>query len=237
MAISFLLSVTGLAQQHLPANNTSGRQVARITSFKLERPNLVVRGSYLSRVEICGVPSGTEIRGDECDPLGDAHRTTDAGKNERWVRSLSPIPIDGWSVTEVYARAYYAHGRPVGSKSLPYSGVSEVNDALWPPADPKVFSHQKEIGLADSGKHFVFADNDWNFSIVLDAAKYPDTAFILDCLPKYDTGQVMGQMTKQIQASYGLPVATFYTSRPGTCTIKNGDFAITVEVLHGNWRL
>lgn len=51
--------------------------------------NLVVRGAYLSKVEIGAVPTGTEITPDEYTLLGQAQRQSKAGRNEVWV---FPIP-------------------------------------------------------------------------------------------------------------------------------------------------
>lgn len=221
--------------QRSQSNSAHEVQVSRITSFKFQRPNLVVIGSYLSRVEICGVPSGTEISPDACDPLGNATRRTGAGERERWVLALPPYPVN-YMVTEVYAKAYDANSRVVGRKSLSVLGVSAISDAFYPPANPNLFSHQSRIGLADSGKRFIFADNNWQFSIVLDEAKYPATEFTLDCRPKYGKTQAISQTPKKMQEYYSLPGTAYYTNLPGTCIIKNGDFAVTIEVLHGDWR-
>jgi hypothetical protein len=234
-AICVLLSVAGLGQQPSHTDKAAERRASRITSFKVERPNLVITGSYLSRVKICGVPSGTEIPQDACDPLGEAKLTTAAGENECWVMRLPP-PGDGWSVTEVYAEAYGANNHLVASKSLPYMGVNNVNEALWPQADPKVFSHQQRIEANDAGKRFVFPDNRWIFFIVLDSINYPRTDFSLSCRPKYATGQATEEWSKKVQDQMGWPGTAFYTSHPGTCTISNRDFRVTIKVLHGDSR-
>ena len=58
---------------------------------------------------------------------------------------LPPPPMDGWLVTEVYAVGYDARGRSIGSQQLPYVGVTAVNEALWPLADPKnLFSSETD---------------------------------------------------------------------------------------------
>jgi hypothetical protein len=43
----------------------------------------------------------------------------------------NPASASGVSATEIDARAFDAHGKFVGRKSLPYVGASAIADALW----------------------------------------------------------------------------------------------------------
>jgi hypothetical protein len=224
-----LLTVAAAAQQHAASDKPSAERKPQITSFPAEPPNLVITGAYLSSVAIVGEPTGTEMAGAPAAELGEAHRATLAGPHEHWVMPLPP-PSKGWSATSVSAIAYGAGNHFVGTKTLPYSGASEIGDALWPMADPKVFSHQKKIEGADSGKHFIFPDN-WNFFVALDRSKYPRENFVVTCDPNYPRNPTVHQWPKKIQM--GWPDTGFQTGDPGACTISNGDFQVTVQVLHG----
>jgi len=99
-----------------------------IRSVGIKRPNLVVRGSNLSKVELWAIPSGTGITPDEYMLLGTAKRRSAAGQNEVWV---FPIPAGPLSVTDIFAKGFDNQGRSVGTTSLPEQGVSQIYDALW----------------------------------------------------------------------------------------------------------
>src|SRR5256885_11540027 len=71
-----------------------------VRSIGIKRPNIVVRGKNLSKVEIWAVPTGTGITPDEYTLLGTAKRRNAAGQNEFWV---FPIPSEPISATELFA--------------------------------------------------------------------------------------------------------------------------------------
>ena len=81
----------------------------------------------------------------------------------------------------------------------------------------------------------MFADNNWQFSIVLDEAKYPAREFTVNCLPKYEYGQTISVYPKKFQPPPQLPGTAYRTNRVGACTITNRDFKVTIEVVHGDW--
>lgn len=240
MAAAWLLLGGALLTQEPLHTQASPSPVARhrsqLISFTLQRPSFVAVGSYLSRVQVCGVSSGTGVDPDSCNPLGEASRETPAGKHERWVFTYPPYPVN-YMVTEIYARAYGSNGKVVGQKSLGAYGVSGISEAMYPSADPKLFSRQDRIGVEDSGKTFVFADNMFPFSIVLDKTKYPASDLIVDCTPKYNGKiAIIASMTAMEQQSSHLPGSAFYTATPGQCAVRNHDFSVTIKVLHGDWR-
>jgi hypothetical protein len=102
---------------------------ALLRAVEVKRPNIVIRGAYLGRVEVWAVPTGTGITPDEYALVGNARRKTEAGRNEIWL-----FPIDCTSPlipsTEVFVKGFDLKGKNIGTKSLPYNGASEIGDAL-----------------------------------------------------------------------------------------------------------
>ena len=102
---------------------------AQLRAIEVRRPNIVIRGGYLSKVEVWAVPTGTGITQDEYALVGNAKRSNAAGRKEIW---LFPIACTSPLIpsTEVFAKGFDANGNEVGRKSLRYSGASEIADAL-----------------------------------------------------------------------------------------------------------
>ena len=121
-----ILCLLGVATGSLAAPATKR---ALLRSVEVKRPNIITQGAYLGRVEVWAVPTGTGITPDEYTLLGRATRKTPAGHNETWS-----FPIDCASTlllaTEVFIKAFDDTGKIVGTKSLSYSGASEINDAF-----------------------------------------------------------------------------------------------------------
>lgn len=99
----------------------------RLRSIEVRRPTIVIRGSYLGEIEVWEVPTGTAITPDEYVLLGKAKRETASGRNEKWSFE---IDCSSLLATEVFVNAFDRKGKPVGTKSLPFTGASEINDAL-----------------------------------------------------------------------------------------------------------
>jgi hypothetical protein len=114
------LLLTGVVAAATPQLHRS-----ELRSVQVKRPNIVIRGAYLSKVEVWAFPTGTEIT--ESELLGNANRANPAGHNEMWV---FPIPCEEFLATEVYVAAFSEKGDVVGHKSLPYKGASELYEAL-----------------------------------------------------------------------------------------------------------
>jgi len=114
------------------ATNSSAaprRQHAELHSVAVKRPNIVVRGAYLGKVEIWAVPTGTEITENEYALVGNAKRNNDAGRNEIWVLPItctSPLIPS----TEVFVKGFDANGNEIGKKSLPYNTLTGIYEAL-----------------------------------------------------------------------------------------------------------
>jgi hypothetical protein len=120
-----LFSVLAFGLQSIPQTS---HQRSILGSMGIKRPNLVVRGSNLSKVELWAIPTGTGITPDEYMLLGTAKRRNAAGPNEIWI---FPIPSGPLSVTDIFAKAFDGQGHLIGTKSLPQQGASQIYDALW----------------------------------------------------------------------------------------------------------
>jgi hypothetical protein len=104
------------------------RKHAELRAIAVEKPNIVARGAYLGKVEIWAVPTGTGIS-PEGTLVGNAKRSNAAGQKEIW---FFPIACESPLIpsTEVFVKAFDVNGNEVGRKSLPYSGASDIGEAL-----------------------------------------------------------------------------------------------------------
>ena len=102
---------------------------AQLRAALVKRPNIVVRGAYLSRVEIWAVPTGTDITEDEYTLVGAAKRSNAVGGNEIW---LFPIACESplVSSTEIFAKGFDESGNQIKRKSLPYTSLTDIAHAL-----------------------------------------------------------------------------------------------------------
>lgn len=109
-----LSAASSIAQQSLHA--------AKVRSVEVQWPNLLVRGSNLSKVELWAGATGTEL-----PPvlLGRAKRRNSAGEDETWVL---PIPSESMTVAEIYAEGFDKRGRSIGAKNLPLVSATELQD-------------------------------------------------------------------------------------------------------------
>jgi len=119
----------------IPAIRVSAAQTTRgpaLNRVEVNRPNVVIHGANLSKVELWAMPSGTGITPDMAVVVGSATRSSKAGSKEVWLFSLEPCSLDekGISATEVFVKAFDRHGKVVATKSLPYQGASEVYEGL-----------------------------------------------------------------------------------------------------------
>jgi len=99
-----------------------------LVSFEIAKPDFVVKGSNLSKVEIWAVPTGTGITEADYSLIGTAQRTNEAGDSEVWTL---PIPVQQILATNIFARGFDGSGNQVGQISLPYNGASDIYDALY----------------------------------------------------------------------------------------------------------
>ena len=104
---------------------------SELRTVQVKRPRIVIRGAYLSKVEVWAVPTGTGITPKEFMLLGNADRANPAGHNEMWVFRIPSCKTNARLLaTEVFVTGFGDKGDVVGSKSLPYTGASELHEAL-----------------------------------------------------------------------------------------------------------
>ena len=121
-------------------NNTNVDQPT-ITSLTVAKPNLVVHGKNLSKVEIYAVPSGTEISETESILLGEAKPSLGGNGDNIWTL---PIPADPILATEIYAVGYDKDNNKVDQVSLNLTGTTAIYNALW--SEAKTILLQLKVG-------------------------------------------------------------------------------------------
>jgi len=107
------------------AHSAAIKEAGRLHRFKIKKPNFVVDGAHLSRVEVWSWPTGTGITKPEL--VGRAIRITAPGEHEKWVLRIPPDLLS----TEILATAFDSAGNEMEKKSLPYKGASVLYEALY----------------------------------------------------------------------------------------------------------
>ena len=120
--------VFGLSLATVSAQTVSGRP--RLLGVEVTRPNIVVHGAYLNRVEVWAVPTGTGITASQYVLLGKATRTSFAGIREIWQLRIPPCTDTRLQATEIFVQGFDSFGVNIGKKSLPFEGASAVHQAL-----------------------------------------------------------------------------------------------------------
>ena len=104
-----------------------------ISSITVVRPNIVVRGTTLDRVEIWAIPTGTDVEPQQYQLLGSARLTSGGNHNQVWKFPIPPKPAgySEWLAADIFAKGYDSKGKVIGQKSLTADGVTEIANALW----------------------------------------------------------------------------------------------------------
>lgn len=89
---------------------------------------------------------------------------------------------------------------------------------------PPTPSSQYEIRAKDSGKSFTYTVTT-RFTVILDQNQYPKSD--LKCQPK----GVIGSISNIPEVQPPLYAARYGAVQPGTCTLKDGDFEVTIRVI------
>jgi hypothetical protein len=100
---------------------------ASISAIRVQKPNIVIEGQNLAKVEVWGTPTGTGITESNYQLLGIAGRSDFNNPNSNWI---FPIPKNPMLLTEVFARGFDKNGSSV-QMSLKETGATSIYDALW----------------------------------------------------------------------------------------------------------
>lgn len=99
-----------------------------IISLTLEKPNFLIKGRGLSKVEVWAIPSGVNIIEKDYVQIGFAELGFSDTKEQKW---LIPIPREPMLVSEIFAKGFDVSGNLVGKVSLPIAGASDIYRELW----------------------------------------------------------------------------------------------------------
>lgn len=97
-----------------------------------------------------------------------------------------------------------------------------------PTATTPAYSQQYEIREQDSGKTFVYSITS-RFSVILSQDKYPKENLKVGC----DHEDVIGSISNIPSVQPPLYAVRYEGVTPGTCTITDGSFHVTVEIVQG----
>jgi hypothetical protein len=124
-----ILVVFGLFLTTVTAQTASGRP--RLLGVEIVRPNIVVHGAFLNRVEVWAIPTGTGITPAQYVLLGKAVRTNEVGPKETWLFRIPSCATDTrLQATEIFVQGFDGFGVNIGKKSLPFQGASALHQAL-----------------------------------------------------------------------------------------------------------
>src|ERR1700751_1548840 len=126
-----ILVAFGLSLATVSAQSAAGRP--RLLGVEITRPNIVVHGAYLNRVEVWAIPTGTGITAGQYVLLGKATRTSFAGIREIWQLRIPPCTDTRLQATEIFVQGFDSFGVNIGKKSLPFEGATAVHQALCGP--------------------------------------------------------------------------------------------------------
>ncbi len=123
ICLFFTIGLQSIAAQ--PAKRPQLRRV------EIRRPNVVIHGAYLDKVEVWAVPTGTGVSPDQYVLLGNAKRRNAEGSNEIWLFPIPSCATDTrLTASEIFAKGFDTKETLIGKKSLPYVGASAVHHAL-----------------------------------------------------------------------------------------------------------
>jgi hypothetical protein len=127
--VETILVLFALSLATVSAQIAAGRP--KLLGVEVTRPNIVVHGAYLIRVEVWAVPTGTGITPDKLVLLGKATRSNVVGPKEIWLFHIPSCATDTRLLaTEIFVQAFDVTGVSIGKKSLPFEGANAVHEGL-----------------------------------------------------------------------------------------------------------
>jgi hypothetical protein len=126
--IKALLSRNGASAAQFAYVPQANADPARIESFKVEKPNFVIKATSLSKLEIWAVPAGDDVKESDVKKLADATLASADWSNQTWT---APIPRSKMNLSDVYVVGYDEDNKPVTSASLGVTGADAIQAAIW----------------------------------------------------------------------------------------------------------
>ncbi len=107
---------------------------AALLTFTIDKENkqFVVTGTNLVGVDVLIMPTGTNVAASAESKLTTMNLEGKTKGTQKWV---AHVPTQQFLATSIFVRAYDDHENTVGTKSLPYTGATEIYNALkefWP---------------------------------------------------------------------------------------------------------
>jgi len=113
------------ARQNGTAVAREAKDAGKLYDFKIAKPNFLVDGANLSKVEVWFWSTGTGITKPAL--IGTAKRITNEGKREKWVLRIPSKLL----AVEIFTTAFDKTGNVVGKKSLPYKDPGALYNAMY----------------------------------------------------------------------------------------------------------
>jgi hypothetical protein len=107
-------------------------------------------------------------------------------------------------------------------------GSTSTATPIVTPTLTSTITQQHIFTLQDSGKTITYYLTDSSFTIELESSRYPKNEIQLTCTPT----DMLETKTKSPPVNDpSLYAVTYNGTRPGTCSIKNGTFLLTINIL------
>lgn len=133
------------------------------------------------------------------------------GRNTRYVFALP---------------ARYNYAFPEGFEEVEQILQGQPLRTFEPSAEPSPFTEQYEITEEDNGKTF-FYHVTTRFTIILNQDRYPREDLKVAC----GVSGGLAELDAPPAAEHPLYSVRYMAVRPGRCTLTNGDFSVTIEIV------
>jgi len=189
---------------------------AQLLSFSVVRPNLLVTGQNLARVQIWALPENETDSRENYLNFGTSILSSTVNEIQSW---LLTIPADPAMATKIFAIAYDNQGLELPKLSLPENNFTDIYNALW----GKENISQLELNANDNGKAFSYALTA-RFTVILDSSAYPP-----EQLKSRPIG-IIGVVTDVPPVEPSLFAATFGGVATGSCELTDKNFDLHLKI-------
>lgn len=228
-ALVLLVLISGFFLLSQNSGTSSSQSLPTILDVSVQNNSFVVKGRNLNQVEVWAVPSGTDIGQEAYQKIGDATPSqATTSTDQTWTLAVPSSPM---LITQLFARGYGENGISTGDVFFPYTGATEIYQALWGSSEDGGDTQicQGCIGINNNGETFtVSLASRITLELPLNSYNPQDLAIS----PSGSLGETFGATPPP---SYWA--RTFETVDTGTVTIHIPgkiadvpDFKITIEV-------